>query len=155
MSHKSLVVFYSLSGRTKIVAECIKELTNSDIEEVVLVKPYSKLSSFTRGLVNITSNKYPEIKNKIDISEYDRIYIGAPTWYFTLNPVIARFLKDNDLTGKEIYPFYTNEGAKGNSFDKVNELAKNANIHNDLEVTFVNSKSKEEINSLIKEWLDS
>ena len=154
MKGKILIVYYSLSGRTKLVAECIKEITNGDIEELVLDKPYSKLSSFTKGLVNIKSGKYPKITNKVDVTNYETIFIGAPTWYFTLNPVMSSFLKETDLTGKEVYPFYTNEGAKGDSFERVKELAKNANVHDDLAVTFVKNKSTDKIVSILKEWID-
>lgn len=153
MERKNLILYYSLSGRTKKVAECIKENTKGDIEEIILKKPYSKLSSYTKGLVDIKTNKNIEITNQIDIAKYDTIFLGAPIWYFTLNPVIASFLENNNFEGKNIYPFCTDEGACGNYLKKVKELAKGANVFEGLEVAFVNSKTNEELDKIIKEWI--
>ena len=36
MERKILILYYSLSGRTKIVEEAIKEKTNGDIEEILI-----------------------------------------------------------------------------------------------------------------------
>lgn len=154
MERKNLIVYYSLSGNTKRVAECIKEKTNGDIEELVLEKSYSKISAFTRGLVNIKSGKYPEVKNKIDVSKYDNIFLGAPIWYFTINPVIAGFLVNNNVYGKNIYPFCTDDGANGDWFEKTKELAKGANVVQGLEVVSVKKKTNEEIAKIVDEWID-
>ena len=153
MEENTLVIVYSLTGRTKRVAGFIHEAVKGDFIEVELEKPYSKLSSFTKGLVNIAGGSSPKIKNEIDFSKYTKIYIGAPTWYFTVNPVMAGILRDNDFSGKEIYPFYTNEGARGNSDEKMKKLAPNSTIHDALEITFVNNKSDEDIKKAVESWV--
>lgn len=154
MNEKNLIVYYSLSGNTKRVAECIKEKVNGDIEELILEKPYSKISSFTRGLVNIKSGKYPKVKNKIDFSEYDNIFLGAPIWYFTINPVVAGFLVNNKIDGKNIYPFCTDDGSSGDWMEKTKEFAKGANVGQGLEVISVKKKTDEEISKIVEEWID-
>src|SRR5690606_15252823 len=71
----------------------------------------------------------PSLKTKIDISKYDTIFLGFPTWGMQLPPPMKSFLNRNDLSGKTIVPFNTNAGyGIGSSFETVGELCPNSEI---------------------------
>lgn len=53
----------------------------------------------------------PALKtNILDFNQYDRIFIGAPTWNMALPQVVLTFLTTYDFTGKTIVPFNTHGG---------------------------------------------
>ena len=53
----------------------------------------------------------PAIKDDIDISKYDTIYIGWPCWWGTLPMCLFTFIEKHDWAGKTVIPFTTHEGS--------------------------------------------
>lgn len=52
----------------------------------------------------------------IDLTEYDTVILGAPVWWYAFAPAMKTFLHDTDLSGKTVYPFATNGGWLGHTF---------------------------------------
>ncbi|MCQ2590946.1 MAG: hypothetical protein MJ179_11025 [Treponema sp.] len=108
---KSLVVFYSLTGTTKAMAERIAEETGSDIFELQLVNPYSlngtKCSDESKA--DRKNNTPRKIKSVPDLSKYDTIFAGTPVWNdYVANPVETWLLSEQkNLAGKTVVPFCT------------------------------------------------
>jgi len=50
---------------------------------------------------------FPEIssEDKIDLSQYDTIFLGYPVWANTIPRPVATFLRDNNVHGKTVIPF--------------------------------------------------
>ena len=78
-----LVVYFSLDGNTRDMANRLANEFNCKAEEITLVKPMPK-STFARMLVGggqVTVNKLPMIEPlTVDPNEYDLIVIGTPVW---------------------------------------------------------------------------
>ena len=122
---KSIVIFFSHAGdnysvgnievgNTKIVADYISEMTGADQFEIVCEKdydmPYMKLIEVAKQEAN--NDEYPAYKGSVgDLSQYDTIFIGGPIWWGTYPRVMFTFFRDNDLSGKTIFPFTTHEGS--------------------------------------------
>lgn len=107
---KCLVLYYSQTSNTKMVAEEIAKKLNADIEEIVAVNPYDGDFDATiqRCLKEREDGVIPEIKRvKSKINKYETIFIGYPIWFGTYAPPVAKFLQDVDLSGKKIIPFCT------------------------------------------------
>ncbi len=107
---KTLVLYYSLTGNTKMVAEEFANRLGADIEEIVCVDPYD--TNFIACIVRCKKEREAgtviDIEPvKADLSKYDVIFIGYPVWFGTYAPPIATFLANNDLSGKTIVPFCT------------------------------------------------
>jgi len=101
---KSLVVFYSLTGNTKLIAEKIASATGSDIVELIPVKEYKKegVMKFAWGGFQATMKKEPDLQPinpdiLANISTYDVIFLGSPVWAWTLSPPTRTFLKKDLL----------------------------------------------------------
>ena len=122
---KKLVVFYSYTGHTKMIAENIQQKLNCDILEIKPVKPYSTdyQTVVDEEQNNSSVGKTPDIQ-KIDknLNDYDEIIIGTPVWWYTIAPVIRTFLTQNDLSNKTIKPFATNAGWLGHTFQEIQKL---------------------------------
>lgn len=157
---KKLVVYYSYTGHTKIIAEKIANKINTDIEEITPVKAYSKdyQSVVDSTEDNEQTKETPEInKLKHNIAEYNEIIVGSPLWWYTITPPIRTFLKENNFSGKKIVPFVTNAGWPGRAIKEATELAKNngAEVINTKEILFESNSSKiktseEELNNWIE-----
>lgn len=107
---KVLILYYSRTGRTKKVAEFIKEELKGDIEEIVSLK---KRNGFFGILLSIFESLFkrltPVKEIEKDISNYDLVLIGTPIWAGNLSsPIRTFFVKYRDiLKNKDIIVFYS------------------------------------------------
>lgn len=156
---KTIVIYHSYTGHTKMVADYIKEKLNCDILEL---KPKTPFSNDYQTVVDMYENnsindKVIELEEiNINLDEYDKVILGSPVWWYTITPVIASFLKKYDLSKKEIYPFATNAGWIGSTFEDIKILCKNLGVKEGLNVLF--SSQNEEMKMLtsydeINSWL--
>lgn len=136
---KKLVVFYSYTGHTKMIAESIQKKLNCDILEIKPTKPYSTdyQTVVDKEQNNSSAGKTPDIQ-KIDknINEYDEIIIGTPVWWYTIAPVIRTFLTQNDLSNKTIKPFATNAGWLGHTFQEIQKLCPDSRVDKGMNIVF-------------------
>lgn len=155
---KKLVVFYSYTGHTKMIAESIQQKLNWDILEIKPVKPYSTdyQTVVDEEQNNSSVGKTPDIQ-KIDknLNDYDEIIVGTPVWWYTIAPVIRTFLTQNDLSNKTIKPFATNAGWLGHTFQEIQKLCPNSKVDKGMNIVF-ESYSDNIVTSPdeIEKWID-
>lgn len=136
-----LVVYFSwsASGNTEKMANYIAEKTGAEIYEIEPLVPYPTEYTPTTEVAakEKEENARPEIKNPIDVSNYDHIFVGFPIWWHTAPMIIGTFLESYNLDGKDIYPFFQGASNSNNSYYTetmafINECAPNANVHDGL-----------------------
>lgn len=129
---KTLVLYYSLTGNTKAVADEIANRLGADIEAIEAVNPYdtSFMATIERCKADREAGVFTEIKPvKADLSQYDVIFIGYPVWFGTYAPPIESLLSQVDLNGKKIVPFCTfGSGGLESSVKDMEECQPNAEI---------------------------
>lgn len=136
---KKLVVYFSYTGNTKMIANKIKKKLNCDILEIKTVIPYSKdYETVVNDEQNSeSSNHLPEIQDiNINLSKYDEIILGTPVWWYRPVPPIRTFLNKYDLSGKMIKPFATNAGWLGRTFKEISTLCSNSKVDNGMNIVF-------------------
>lgn len=108
-----VVVDGEVLGNTEYVARLISDQTDSDLFRLEPTDPYptNHEDLLQRAQEEMQNDERPEIKDPIDISEYETIYIGYPIWNADLPPIINTFLENNDFDGKTIVPFCTHGGS--------------------------------------------
>ena len=109
---KSLVVYYSLTGKTKLVAEVIAEALNATLVEIKETKP-RKLWPFvylTGGFAAITNRGSKINPIDVDLEQYETIFIGSPIWGSRPAPAVNSFIYKTDFEGRRIVPFFTMGG---------------------------------------------
>lgn len=149
---KILVVYFSYSGNTRIIANQIQKATNGDIFEVIPIKAYpSNYNAVVdQAKKEVNSNYKPDLKTKINnIESYDIIFVGSPCWWYTIAPPISTFLSSYDLSGKTIIPFMTHEGS-GLKVDDIKKLCPNSTI---LEGLAIRGSSVSSAQNDIEKWL--
>lgn len=145
---KKLIVYYSYTGHTKMIAENIQNKLNCDILELKPVETYSKdYNQVVREEQNNNSvHKKPKIqKIDKDLKKYDEIILGSPVWWYTIAPVVRTFLVENDLASKTIKPFATNAGWLGQTFDEIRRLCPNSKVEDELNIVFTEDYTKCEL----------
>ena len=129
---KVLVLYYSQTSNTKTVATEIATRLNADIEEIALVEPYDTAFQATIDRCKADREKgiLPEIKPlKLNVADYDTIFLGYPIWFGTYAPPIASLLDKVDLSGKWVMPFCTfGSGGLESSVKDLTEKQPNAKI---------------------------
>ena len=109
-SPKVLVLYYSQTGNTKMVAEEIANRLGADIEAIECVNPYD--GDFQSTIERCMQEREQQLKPVIqpiqaDLSKYDVIFLGYPVWFGTYAPPIATWLNSVDLSGKKVVLFCT------------------------------------------------
>lgn len=126
---KIAVVYYSLEGNTKSVAETIAERLGAELIELKCVKAYptGKVSKFLWGGKSVTFGERPELMAyDFKADDYDAVIIGSPVWASKYAPPLKTFLTENDLTGKKLGFFVCCAGGKTDKcFAKMKADAKN------------------------------
>lgn len=155
---KSLVVFYSLEGHTKLVAKMIADEMGAELLQLRPEKdiPKGKIKKYIWGGASVVFKKKPALKTKMpNLKKYDTIVIGTPVWAGTYTPALNSFLSNHEVKNKKVAFFacHAGGGAKKcfNRFEK--ELASNNKVLGSIEFTNPAQANRIELKANIKQWI--
>ncbi|MDD5502883.1 MAG: flavodoxin [Candidatus Thermoplasmatota archaeon] len=104
---KALVVYYSLEGNTRFIAENIAAEIGADIFELKTKKQLpGGFLKYIIGGFQAVSKKTPEIlpiEKKLE--DYEMVFIGTPVWAGKYAPAVRTFIKTFNLEGKNVAIF--------------------------------------------------
>lgn len=116
---KVLIVYYTWSnGNTEKIAGELQRETRADLEKISMVHPYmgSYEEVVAQGKREVESGFLPEIQPLAhDLSQYEVVAVGTPTWWYTMAPAVKSFFHDHDLSGKEVIFFQMHGGWPGHT----------------------------------------
>ena len=152
---KMLVVYFSRAGEnwqvgyvergnTAIMVDCIKELADVDVFEIVPEVAYPEAYSECIAYVNdveVPQNLRPAYKNDVtNLADYETVFIGGPIWWARPPMIIRTFLEAHpELKDKRLIPFGTHGGSGVGSYTSLlKEYFPNATI---LEALGINGTS--------------
>ena len=152
---KVLVVYYSLTGHTKDIAEQIAAKTGADIFEIKTVETYSSPSVYMKSKKELTSKNYPELQGNLpNVADYDTIFVGGPVWWYTMAPALYSYLKVTDFGDARVVPFSTQGSNFGSFYKDFADMAKNAQILQSENFNNIDEKYKEQVSNKINAWLN-
>lgn len=133
--NKTLITYFSCSFNTRNVALKLKEILKGDIFEIEPSIPYTIAdlnweNENSRSSIEMkNASARPDIKNKINIADYETIYLGFPIWWYTAPRIINTFLESYDFTNKKVYLFATSGGSNlDNTYLELTKLYPNINF---------------------------
>jgi len=151
---KILVVYFSLTGNTREIANQIHEIVGGDIFEIQPVKPYPTDHDAAVKLARqeLDSGDKPALKTKVEnIQSYDLIFIGYPNWCSTIPAPVKTFLSEYDLSGKTIVPFCTYGGSGlGRSVSDISMLCPKSTLLDSFAIRGSDTKTAQ---SEVSDWL--
>ena len=108
---KSLVVYYSLTGKTRLVAEAIAEALNATLLEIEERRPIPFPFVYLSGGFAAFTNRGSKITPiDVDSQQYERIFVGSPVWASRPTPAINSFIYKTNFEGRSVIPFFTMGG---------------------------------------------
>ena len=155
---KTLVAYFSATGRTAKAAELLADALGADIHEIQPKVPYTKadlnwLNKKSRSSVEMNNKTFrPEIaESNVQIAEYDVIFLGFPIWWYVAPTIINTFLESSDFSGKKIILFATSGGSK---FGKTVEELK-VSVSADTEIIEGKLLNGRQSVASVKAWTDT
>jgi len=109
---KPLVVYYSLTGKTRLVAQAIAEALNATLVEITETKPrrLGPLVYLIGGFAAMTNRGSKINPIDLDLNQHEPIFIGSPNWGSRPAPAINSFIYQTNFEGRSIIPFFTMGG---------------------------------------------
>lgn len=153
---KSLVVYYSRTGKTKTAGEAIAKELGADCEEIIDLKKRTGLRPIRwliagkdarrRNLTNIRTQKRPE--------SYGMIIVGTPIWGGKMTPAVRTYLTKNNLDGKKV-GFFCTAGSSDTEkvFEEMKELVPKSVVIGNISIRACEVKSgsyKEKVKSFVE-----
>ena len=128
---KSIVLYYSQTGNTEIIA---KRIAKDFGAELLKIEPDIVYGGFLSSCVRVIGDRMrkdlPTYVTEIpDLTEYDTVFVGFPIWAADVPDFVQAFLKDCDLAGKRVIPFATSRmtGIEG-AVDTLTVLCEGASV---------------------------
>lgn len=125
-------------GTTEYVARMIQGNVGGDLYSIETQEPYPTDfdAVVDRNHDEMNAETLPALAAEpLDISQYDTVFIGYPTWATTVPQAILSFLSQYDLSGKTIVPFCTHDGyGAGSSYRDIATAEPQATILNGIAI---------------------
>lgn len=126
---KTVVLYYSYEGNTKLIAEKVAQVLNCDLFRIETKKAFKSqgLMKYVWGGKQAMMKELPDlVPFDFNVEAYDTVLLGTPIWSWTIAPAI-RSLLEKHLRNKDVYLFYTHEGGDKGVTEKAQEII---NKHN-------------------------
>ena len=154
---KPLIIYYSYRGNTKSIVDMIQKKIDADVLRIETVIPYGSNYNqvVNQGQDEVNRGYCPKIKPvDVNLDQYDTIVLGTPVWWYTFAPAMHTFLKIQNWKGKTVYPFATNGGWIGHTFEDFQSTCQGADVKKGMNIRFDETTlrtSKKDI----EKWIDS
>ena len=156
---KTAIVYYSMHGNVRYVAEKVAKELGADLIELKPVKAYPDKGAmqFIWGGSAVTFKKKPDLEPyTFNASEYDLVIIGTPVWASNFTPPLRTFFEDNDLTGKKIAVIATSAGGDSSKcIQAVKEATKTDALAATLSLTDPKDRPSDDVEKKIGEFIET
>lgn len=155
---KTAIVYYSLQGNIRYVAEKVATGLSADLIELKPVKTYPDkgMKKFIWGGSAVMFKKKPELESySFNASDYDLIILASPVWAGSFTPPMRTFLEDNDLSGKNIAVICSSAGGDSKKCaDNMRALAGADSLFAELSLVDPKTSPSEEKEKKISDFID-
>ncbi len=141
---KVLIIYFSHTGNTKLMAEKTQEeLSNSGCKvDLQRIEPTKKYPEYGEKLRNLAlkeaddDNCRPKFKKiKIDVQKYDLILVGTPVWWHKAPKIMLSFLETQNFSGKKVRFFITHGGDPGTCISDMETVCNGANFGENVDTS--------------------
>ncbi|MGA1821079.1 MAG: flavodoxin family protein [Thermoplasmatota archaeon] len=154
---KKLIIYYSLDGNTRLIAQTIAKGIGADIHEIKTEKDIGNgAMKYLWGGSQVYMKKLPKLKpSDVNPNDYDFIFMGTPVWAWTSAPPMNSYLSQYKIMGKKIALFCSNDGNKGKTFQKMREYLDGNEILGEFETLSPLKQDREESVGKAVSWARS
>lgn len=148
---RSLVIYYSRSGKTKSIAERIARATGADLEEILEVERHE---SYARSAIDAVLKRKPALRPLgRALDDYDLIFIGTPIWRMNAVPAIQALLSTQSWEARAIALFCTMGGmGDKKAFRTMRNLTPGAHVVGELGLDGTAFKDESALDARVATW---
>jgi flavodoxin len=100
---KTLIIYYSRTGKTKLICETLTKHLNADLLEIKDLKNREGTWGYLTAAFDSILNRHTPIEpEKIDFSPYQSIIVASPVWNWKISTPIHTFFDANKFDGKKV-----------------------------------------------------
>jgi flavodoxin len=125
-----LVVFFSRTGTTRVLASTLARMLSADLEEICDCTERRGAMGYMRCLADSWRKRPAEIVPAgLDTSQYDLVVVGTPVWAGSVSAPVREYLLENRLKFRHV-AFFCSFGGLGSqaAFDEMRALAGKAPV---------------------------
>jgi flavodoxin len=125
-----LVVFFSRTGTTRMLASTLARMLSADIEEICDLTERRGASGYLRCLLDSWRKRPAEIVPAgLDTAQYDLVVVGTPVWAGSVSAPVRAYLLENRSKFGHV-AFFCSFGGLGSqvAFDEMRALAGRAPV---------------------------
>lgn len=125
-----LVVFFSRTGTTRVLASTIAGMLSADLEEICDCTERRGAMGYMRCLVDAWRKRPAEIVPPgLDTAQYDLVVVGTPVWAGSVSAPVREYLLENRLKFRHV-AFFCSFGGLGSqaAFDEMRALCGKAPV---------------------------
>lgn len=90
---RALLVYYSRTGRTRVVAEAIAAILPCDVEEIIDTKSRRGLLGYLRAAFDAGFRRLTTLKpTRHNPADYDVVIVGTPVWNASVSSPVRTYL---------------------------------------------------------------
>ncbi|MCC8108969.1 MAG: NAD(P)H-dependent oxidoreductase [Planctomycetes bacterium] len=147
-----LVAYYSHSGNTRAIAECIGRRTGGTVTSIFPIQAYPKAydAVVEQAKKEIRAGTMPDLAGDARTEPFDVVFVGTPNWWSTMAPPLKTFLSRHDLAGKVVAPFCSHGGGGGHIEQDIRAACPGADVKTAL---VVSGDGGDRLDSLVEAWL--
>lgn len=110
---KILVVYFSRTGTTRLLASALARMLAADLEEICEGNDRRGLGGYLRSLVDVIRRRHVEIVPAgLNVSDYDLVVIGSPVWAASVSAPVRSYLIENRARFPDV-AFFCSFGGSG------------------------------------------
>ena len=110
------IIYYSHGGTTDLVAKTLAKNLNAKLFRIHDLKNRDGLKNRLLASINaFRETKTDIVPAKVDLTHFDTIYFGTPTWNGNPTPAILTIIDRCDLRAKDVILFATMDANRGDS----------------------------------------
>ena len=107
LDSKVLVVYFSRSNNTELMAMEIAKHYDANLVRLYADKYRIGFRGWINSLNDAQTKHAAITPERIDVSQYETIFIGSPIWLYSPAPPAWQFINNNDIADKNIVLFNT------------------------------------------------
>ena len=112
----TLIIYYSQGGTTELVAKTLAKNLRASMVRVHDLKNRDGFKNKLFASINaFRESKTDIVPARVDITQFDTIIFGTPTWAGNPTPAILTIIDRCNLTGKDVMLFATMDSNRGDT----------------------------------------
>ena len=112
----TLIIYYSQGGTTELVAKTLARNLRAYMVRIHDLKNREGFKNRLFASINaFRENKTDIVPARVDLTNYDTVIFGTPTWAGNPTPAILTIIDRCNLTGKDVMLFATMDNNRGDT----------------------------------------